>query len=56
MNKHFNKNLIIMKKKNIYFNKVTVAGFVKKLLDNDEEKVRDYCHGTGKSRSAAYGS
>ena len=26
----------------------------KKLIDNDEEKVRDHCHGTGKFRSAAH--
>ena len=35
-NKHFNKNLLWVKKKNIYFNQVTVVGFVKKLIDNDE--------------------
>ena len=45
-----------MKKKNIYFNKVTVVGFVKKLIDNDEEKVRDHCHVAGKFRGAAHGS
>ena len=43
-----------MKKKNIYFNKVTVVGFVKKLINNDEEKVRDYCHVTCKFRGAAH--
>ena len=32
MNKHFNKNLIMVKIKNIYFNEVTVVGFVKNLL------------------------
>ena len=32
MNKHSNKNLIMSEKKNIYFNKVTVLGFVKNLL------------------------
>ena len=32
MNKHSNKNLIMSEKKNIYFNKVTVVGFVKNLL------------------------
>ena len=26
----------------------------KKLIDNDEEKVRDHCHVTGKFRSAAH--
>ena len=43
-----------MKKKNIYFNKLTVVGFVKKLIDNDEEKVRDHCHVTGKFRGTAH--
>ena len=32
MNKHFNKGLIIVEKKNIYFNKVTIVGFVKNVL------------------------
>ena len=45
-----------MKKKNIYFNKVTVVGFVKKLVDNDEEKVRGHCHVTGRFRGAAHWS
>ena len=43
-----------MKKKNIYVNKVTFVGFVKKLFDNDEEKVRDHCHVTGKFRGATH--
>ena len=45
-----------MKKKNICFNKVTVVWFVKKLIDNDEEKVRGNCHVTGKFRDATHGS
>ena len=45
-----------MKKKNIYFNKVTVVEFVKKLIDNHEEKRRDHCHVTGKFSGSAYGS
>ena len=44
-----------MKKKNINVNKVTVVGFVKKLFDNDEEKVRDHCHVTGKFRGQLTG-
>ena len=43
-----------MKKKNIYINKVTVVEFVKKVIDNDKEKVRDHCHVTGKLRGAAH--
>ena len=48
-----------MKKKNIYFKKVTVVGFVKNLkikkkLENDENKVIDNCHITGKFRDAAH--
>ena len=38
MNKHFNKNLIV-KKKNIYFNKVIVVGFVKSLLTMTKKKL-----------------
>ena len=36
--------------------KVTVAGFLKKLIDNHEEKIRDHCHVTGKFRGSADGS
>ena len=45
-----------MKKKNICFNKVAVVGFVKKLIDNDEKKVRDHSHLTAKFRGAAHWS
>ena len=43
-----------MKNKNIYFNKVIVAGFSKNLIDHDNEKVRDHCHRTRKFRGAAH--
>ena len=39
-----------MKKKNIYFS----CWICKKRIDNDEEKVRDHCHVTGKFRGAAH--
>ena len=32
MNQHFNKNLIMSEEESIYFNKVTVVGFVKNVL------------------------
>ena len=41
-------------KKNIYFKKVVAVGFAKKSINNDEEKVRDHCHVTGKFRGAAH--
>ena len=41
-------------KKNIYFKKVIAVGFAKKSINNDEEKVRDHCHLTGKFRGAAH--
>ena len=45
-----------MKKKKIYFKKVIVAEFEKKLIynKNNEEKVIDHCHVTGKFRGAAH--
>ena len=33
---------------------MTVVGFVKKLIDHDNEKVRYHFHVTGKFRSAAH--
>ena len=41
-----------MKEKNIYFNSSCWIG--KKIIDNDEEKVRDRCHVTGKLRGAVH--
>ena len=40
------------KKKN--FNRVTFAGFVKKLIVHDDKKVRSHCHVTSKLRGAAH--
>ena len=45
-----------MKEKN-NFNQVTFAGFVsEKLIDDDDEKVRDHCHTTGKVGGTAHWS
>ena len=54
MNKHFNKNLIMSKKEEHLFQQSNSRWICKRLIDNDEEKVRDHCHITGKFRGAAY--
>ena len=36
------------------FQKSNSCQICKKLIDNDEEKVRDHCHVTGKFRGAAH--
>ena len=42
-------------RKNIYFNKVS-SWICEKTIDNDNEKLRDHCHITGKFRGAAHWS
>ena len=49
MNKHFNKNLSWLKKK-----QSNSSWICKKLIDNDEEKVRYHYHVTSKFRGAAH--
>ena len=53
-NKHFNKNLIMSEKEEHLFQQSNSCWICKKLIDNDEEKVRDHCHVTGKFRGAAH--
>ena len=53
MNKHFNKNLIMSEEEHL-FQQSNSCWICKKLIDNDEEKVRDHCHVTGKFRGAAH--
>ena len=48
MNKHFNKNLIMSEEEEHLFQQSSSCWICKKLIDNDEEKVRDHCHVTGK--------
>ena len=48
INKHFNKNLIMSEKEEHLFQQSNSCWICKKLIDNDEEKVRDHCHVTGK--------
>ena len=53
MNKHFNKNLIMIEEEEHLFQQSNSFWICKKLIDNDEEKIRDHCHGTGKFRGTA---
>ena len=54
MKKHFNKNLIMSEEEEHLFQQSNSCWICKKLIDNDEEKVRDHCHLTGKFRGAAH--
>ena len=54
MNKHFNKNLIMSEEEELLFQKSNSCWICKKLIDNDEEKVRDHCRVTSKFRGAAH--
>ena len=48
MKKHFNKNLIMSEKEEHLFQQSNSCWICKKLIDQDNEKVRDHCHVTGK--------
>ena len=45
--KHFNKISIISEEEGHLFQESNSCWICKKLIDNDEEKVRDHCHVTG---------
>ena len=47
MNKHFNKNLIMSEEEEHLFQQSNSCWICEKLIDNDDEKVRDHCHVTG---------
>ena len=51
MKKHFNKNLI-MSEEEEQFQSSNTCWICEKLIDDDDEKVRDHCHVTGKFRGA----
>ena len=53
MNKDFQKNLIMSEKEEYLFQQSNSSWICKRLIDNDEEKVRDHCHVTGKFRGIA---
>ena len=54
MKKHFNKNLIMNEEEEYLFQQSNNCWICKKLIDNDDEKVRDHCHITGKFRGSAH--
>ena len=54
MKEYFNKNLIMTEEEENLFQKSNNCWICKKFINNDEEKVRDHCHVTGKFRSAAH--
>ena len=56
MKKHFNKNLIMSEKEEEQFQSSNICWICEKLIDDDDEKVRDHCHITGKFRGAAHWS
>ena len=56
MEEYFNKNLIMTEEEENLFQKSNNCLICKKFINNDEEKVRDHCHATGKFRGAAHES
>ena len=52
-NNHLDKNLIITEEEH-FFQESKSCWISKKLIDNDDEKVRDHCHINGKFRVAVY--
>ena len=53
MNKHFSKNLIVSEEEE-EFQSRNMCWICEKLIENDDEKVRDYCHITGRFRAPAH--
>ena len=54
MKKHFNKNLIMSEEEQ--FQSSNTCQICEKLIDDDDEKVRDHSHIIGKFRSAVHWS
>ena len=53
MKKHFNKTFIRSEDEH-FFQQSNSCWICKKLIDNDDGKVRDHCHVTRKFRGAAH--
>ena len=54
MKKHFNKNLIMSEEEEYLFQQSNNCWICGKIINDDNEKVRDHCHITGKFRGAAH--
>ena len=52
MNKHSNKSLVMSEEEEHLFQQSNSCWIYKRLIDNDEEEVRDQCHVAGKFRGA----
>ena len=56
MKKHFHKNLIMTEKEEEQFQWSNTCWICEKLIEYDDEKVRDHCHIAGKFRGAVHWS
>ena len=56
MKKHFNKNFIMSEEEEEQFQSSNTCWICEKLIEDDDEKVRDHCNVTGKFRGATYWS
>ena len=54
MKDQFNKNLVMTEKEEYLFQQSNNCWICKRLIDNEDEKVRDHCHITGKFGGAAH--
>ena len=54
MKDQFNKNLIMTEKEEYLFQQSNNFWICKKIIDNEDEKVRDHCQITGKFRGSSH--
>ena len=54
MKEHFNKNLIMSEEEEHLFQQSNSCWICKKIINDDDEKVRDHYHITSKFRGAAH--
>ena len=54
MKKHFNKNLVMTAERNEEFERSDICWICGKLIDIDNDKIRDHCHISGKYRGHSH--